>query len=73
MRTATGDPRRRFACRRAFAISGVRAQYDVSADGSERSVQVLAEVPAGLQGIATDADGELYALTDAGMFRLVPA
>jgi hypothetical protein len=31
------------------------------------------ELPAGLQGIAPGPDGELYALTDGGVFRLVPA
>jgi glucose/arabinose dehydrogenase len=46
---------------------------DLDEEAGERSVQVLVELPAGLQGLAADADGELYALTNGGVFRLVPA
>jgi glucose/arabinose dehydrogenase len=45
---------------------------DLDEEAGERSVQVLVELPAGLQGLAADADGELYALTNGGVFRLVP-
>jgi glucose/arabinose dehydrogenase len=40
-------------------------------DGDERVVRTLVELPALLQGIGVDADGELYALTDGGAFSLV--